>query len=285
MNDQRNDGGPWPAQSVNASPELFDHQAARFDERAGLPPEACRVIARRALELACVEPGALVVEIGPGTGQIGQWFGDAVRYLGVDLSAGMLKEFADRVGDQPGNRALIKADANSIWPVMSRAARLIFGSRALHLLNPEHVAAEAWRVASRTGATLLIGRIERPRDSVRSLMAREMNERLRRRGFEGRRGEQRDRRLSDACCRQGAQLLPITPVARWPVLSNPRQSIDSWRSIEKLGGIQVPVTIRDEVLAELEAWARDMFGGLDEPVASEETYVLKGLRLPPLPGT
>lgn len=282
MNDQRNDGGRLPAQSVNASPELFDGQAARFDQRAGLPREACREIANRALEIACAEPGDLVVEIGPGTGQIGQWYDDAVRYIGVDLSAGMLKEFADRMGDRLGNRALIRADANTIWPVANGSARLIFGSRALHLLNPEHVAAETWRVASQGGATLLIGRIERSRDSVRSLMAREMNERLRRRGFEGRRGEQRDRRLIEACCRRGARALPVEPVASWQILSSPRRSLDSWRSIEQLGGIQVPATIRDEVLAELEAWASDMFGGLDEPIASEETYVLKGVRLPPV---
>src|SRR6185369_8830396 len=110
-------------------------------------------------------------------------------------------------------------------------------------------------------------------------MAREMNERLRRRGFEGRRGEQRDRRLIEACCRRGAQVLPVTPIASWPVSSSPRQSLDSWRSIEKLGGLPVPATLRDEVLAEVEAWAREVFGGLDARVASEETYVLKGLRL------
>ena len=51
----------------------------------------------------------------------------------------------------------------------------------------------------------------------------------------------------------------------------------------KLGGISISATVRDEVLTELEAWAKDVFGGLDQPVAAEETYVLKGLRLPPAP--
>jgi ubiquinone/menaquinone biosynthesis C-methylase UbiE len=262
---------------------LFDGQAAVFERRAGLPMAACREIANKVLEIAAVEPGDLVVEIGPGTGQIGQWLGEAVRYIGLDLSAGMLKEFEHRLSGHLGNRALIQADANASWPVANRTARAIFGSRALHLLNHEHVAAEAMRVAAHEGATLIIGRIERHHDSVRARMAREMNERLRRRGLEGHRGEQRDRRLIEACCRRGAQLLPLVPVASWQVSSSPRQSLDSWRSIEKLGGIPLSATLRDEVLTELEAWAKDVFGGLDQIVASEEIYVLKGLRLPPSP--
>jgi len=284
LTDKPNSAGRTPRRSANASPELFDGQAAMFERRAGLPMAACQKIANKVLEIACVEPDDLVVEIGPGTGQIGQWFGEAVRYIGLDLSAGMLKEFEQHMGKHLGNRALVQADANTPWPVANGAARVIFGSRALHLLNHEHVADEAWRVASPRGATLIIGRIDRRTDSVRARMAREMNERLRLHGFEGRRGGQRDRRLIDACCRRGAQMLSIAPVASWQVSSSPRQSLDSWRSIEKLGGIQVPATVRDEILAELETWAKDIFGGLDEPLASEETYVLKGLRLPPLPG-
>jgi len=283
LTDRRKDAGPKPAHSASVSPELFDGQAAVFERRVGLPIDACREIANKVLEIAAVKPGDLVVEIGPGTGQIGQWLGEAVGYIGLDLSAGMLKEFAQRLSGHLGNRALIQADANASWPVANRTARAIFGSRALHLLNHEHVAAEALRVAAHEGATLIIGRIERHPDSVRARMAREMNERLRRRGLEGRRGEQRDRRLIEACCRRGAQLLPLVQVASWQVSSSPRQSLDSWRSIEKLGGIPLRAAIRDEVLTELEAWAKDVFGELNQPVAAEETYVLKGLRLPPSP--
>ena len=277
------DTGPSPASRASASPELFDGQAAVFEHRAGLPVDICRDIAGKVIEMGAVEPGALVVEIGAGTGQIGQWLGEAARYIGLDLSAGMLKEFASRLACNAGSRALIRADANAGWPIVDRAARVIFGSRALHLLNHEHVAAEALRLASHEGATLVIGRVARHPDSVRTRMAREMNERLRQRGLEGRRGEQGDRRLIEVCCRQGGQALPTVVVAAWQAASSPRQSLNSWRSIKGLAGLQVADAIRDEVLTEMEAWARDTFGGLDEMVLSEETYVLKGVRLPPSP--
>jgi ubiquinone/menaquinone biosynthesis C-methylase UbiE len=277
------DYGPSRASRASASPELFDDQAAGFERRAGLPVEVCLEIASRVLEMAEVGPRDLVVEIGAGTGQIGQWLGAAARYAGLDLSAGMLQAFAAHLAGNPGHRALIRADANIGWPIVERTARVIFGSRALHLLNHMHVAAEALRIASREGATLIVGRIARRPDSVRARMAREMNERLRHRGLEGRRGEQRDRRLIEACCRQGGQALPPVVVAAWQVASSPRQSLNLWRSIKGLAGLQVAEEVRDEVLTELEAWARDAFGGLDEVVSSEETYVLKGVRLPPSP--
>ena len=270
-----------PTSSVNSSPELFDSQAAAFDERAGLPDVVCREIADAVLEIGEVGAGDLVIEIGPGTGQVGQWFGEPARYVGLDFSARMLKEFERRLGGNLGNRALIQADANASWPVADAAARVIFGSRAIHLLNQEHVASEVLRVASLSGAALIIGRVEREPDSVRARMSREMNERLRHRGFEGRRGEQQNRKLIEACCRRGAQVLEPSPVARWKVTASPQQSLDSWRSIEGLGGLQVSATTRNEILTELEAWARDVFGGLDQQVESEETYVLKGVRVPP----
>ncbi|HJQ27390.1 MAG TPA: class I SAM-dependent methyltransferase [Blastocatellia bacterium] len=262
-----------------ASPELFDSQAEAFDRRAGLPEAVCQEIARKVLEIAAVGAGELVAEIGAGTGQIGQWIGGPVRYVGFDLSGGMLQEFAQRILASAADRVLVQADANSAWPVADGAARAIFGSRVLHLLDAEHVAAEAARVASPAGATLFIGRVERQADSVRARMAREMNERLRRRGLEPRRGEQRDRRLIEACCRRGARPLPEVAVATWHTSSSPRQSLASWRSLEKLGGHPLAPALRDEVLAELEAWAEDTFGGLDEPVQSAEAYVLKALRL------
>ncbi len=261
------------------SPELFDSQAEAFDRRAGLSEAVCQEIARKVLEIAAVGPRELVIEIGAGTGQIGQWLGESARYIGFDLSSGMLKEFAPRMAASAADCVLVQADANQTWPLADGVARAIFGSRVLHLLDAEHVAAEAMRIALPASATLLIGRVERQADSVRARMAREMNERLRRRGLEPRRGEQRDRRLIEACSRRGAHPLPDVAVATWQTASSPRQSLASWRSLEKLGGQPLAPALRDEVLAELEAWAVDTFGSLDEPVQSEETYVLKTLRL------
>jgi Methyltransferase domain len=269
------------------TPELFDAQAAVFEQRAGLPTAYCEAIASAVLEVGEMRPGDTIIEVGPGTGQIGQWLArEDVRYVGIDLSAGMLGEFHRRLSNAAGLRAIIRADANQSWPFMSGAARAIFSSRAIHLLDHEHVASEVTRVADGLGgAKLIIGRVEREQESTRALMAREMNERLRRHGIEGRGGAGQKRKLFDALQRRGAEMLEPRVVARWKVSACPRQSINSWRSLASLGGMPVADALRDRILTELEDWARGVFGGLDHQLESEETYVLSPLRIRPTQAT
>jgi hypothetical protein len=269
------------AHGVERGQELFDEQAATFEQRAGLPDIYCPAIARSVLEMAEAKPGELIVEVGPGTGQIGQWFDAAARYVGLDLSAGMLREFKARAGDTRVRRLLVQADANARWPLAGGTARVVFGSRAIHLLNQAHVVAEVFRVAAPAGASLIIGRVERAPESVRARMSREMNERLRQHGLEGRRGEQRKRRLFDAFQARSAEVLEPVTVASWKVSSSPRQSLASWRSHAGLGGLRVAPAVRDEILNGLEAWAAEAFGGLEAQIESEESYVLSAVRVQP----
>ena len=275
---ERRDRGPSSRRSKQTSWELFDDQATAFEQRAGLPAHYCRDIAASVVEIGQVRSGDLIVEIGPGTGQIAEWFQQS--YLGFDLSGGMLRESQRRLGHDAANRSLVQADANASWPLANGSTRVVFSSRALHLLDNEHVADEVFRVASDDGGTLILGRVQRERESVRARMAKEMIERLRQHGFEGRRGEQQNKKLIESCCSRGAADLGSTQVARWRVSTSPRQSVESWRCLSGLGGIKVPATSRDEILNEMEAWAEQEFGGLDREIESEETYVLRSLRIP-----
>ncbi|MBV9960339.1 MAG: hypothetical protein JO360_18070, partial [Acidobacteria bacterium] len=168
---------------------------------------------------------------------------------------------------------------NAVWPLAGGVARAVFSSRAIHLLDHEQVASELFRVALPDGATMIVGRVEREPESVRARMAREMNERLRRHGFEGRGSKGQKRKLFEALHRRGAESLEPVTVAKWETSASPRESLNSWRGLQGLGGIAVPFAIRDRVLTELEAWATDIFGGLDARFASSEAYVLQPVRL------
>jgi hypothetical protein len=229
--------------------------------------------------------GDLIVELGPGTGQIGRWFGQPVRYIGLDLSIAMLREFRARLGDEMGERALVHTDAQGLWPLADAAARVVFSSRAIHLLKQEHVADELFRVAAGSGATLIIGRVRREPQSMRARMAHEMQERMRLHGLEGRGGQSQHRKLFDACSRRGAEILEPLTVARWSSTATPQGSLDSWRSLVSLGGINVPPHVRDEILMEIEDWAEKEFGALDREFEAEETYVLYSLRCAALRGS
>ena len=262
---------------MTPKPTSFDGQAAEFDRRAGLPEEDCRGIAAAVLSLAGVDERDRVVEIGAGTGIIGRWFLDhPVRYTGLDLSLDMLGVFRRRA---PG-AALVQADGARPWPLPDGSVSAVFSSRAIHLLPLDHVVKELYRVSPKgdqTGAALVLGWVEREPESVKARMSREMQRRLRERGFPARSAG--SRRVLQACRERGATDLPKTVVVRWSVRHTARQSLDDWRSKEGLGGIVLPPGVQEEVLNELETWAVEAFGGLDAALETEDAYVLEGVRL------
>ena len=258
--------------------ELFDGQARDFDQRAGLPDEWCRRIAAGVLEAGKIGRGDLIVEIGAGTGQIGAELAASRRYIGVDRSFEMLRRFRERLTRVPGAHVLVRADANRVWPVASKSARVVFASRALHLLDRDWVAEEVCRVAARVGATLITGRIERAPDSVRERMAVRMRSLLRARGLQPR-GDRDHCGIVDALVSRGAVPLdPVTAASR-RVTVTARMSLEAWRRLPGLGGVSVTDEVRAEVVEQLAAWASDAFGGLDRPLESQEAYVLRPCKL------
>jgi len=265
---------PAPPPGIG-SPTPFDGQAAQFDRRVGLPESDCRAIAAAVIALAGAGEGDRVLEIGAGTGMIGRWFLEhPVRYVGLDRSRGMLEVFRRRPG--AGRAGLVQADGARPWPLPAGAARVIFSSRAMHLLPLAHVVEEVRRVGTASGVCLL-GWVEREPESVKARMSREMQRLVRERGFAPRTAG--SRRFLAACRERGAAELPRTAVARWPARHSPRQSLDSWRGKLGLGGLVLPPGVQESVLDELEAWARRTFGDLDAESSAEETYVLDGVRL------
>jgi len=270
---------PAPPPGIG-SPTPFDGQAPEFDRRVGLPEGDCRAIAAAAIALARAGDGDRVLEIGAGTGMIGRWFLDhPVRYVGLDRSRGMLEVFRRRPG--AARAGLVQADGACAWPLPAGSVKVVFGSRAMHLLPLAHVVDEVFRVAGDAGGACLLGWVERGAESVKARMSREMQRLVRDRGFAPRTAG--SRRFLAACRERGAAELPRTAVARWPARHSPRRSLASWRGKLGLGGLVLPPGVQESVLDELEAWALRTFGDLDAESTAEETYVLEGVRLAVLP--
>lgn len=279
------DGEPCGVRTAEpAAYPSFDDQAAGYDRRAGLPPEVAAAVAGAVVELAGLCPGQLLVEIGAGTGQLGIRLvagaaAAGARYAGLDLSLGMLAGFRRR---SPTSSAhlLLQADGRASWPLGAGCARAVFSSRAIHHLDPAHAAAETARLADRSGAVVLIGRVRRDPDSVRSVLRREMRRRLAGAGHTGRDADGRRDRFLAACCGAGAELIETRIVSRWPVATSARRSLDAWAGKPGLAGTDPPAAVKRRVLGELAEWAEAAFGGLDREHRSEETYSLEGARLP-----
>jgi ubiquinone/menaquinone biosynthesis C-methylase UbiE len=258
---------------------IFDDQAQTFEARTGLSEKTCRLIVKMAVALADLKPEDSVVEVGAGTGQIGQWFApEPVHYLGFDLSEPMLEQFRQHVGQPRHNFHIVQGDANQHWPVADDSVNLVFSSRTLHLLDLDQVVQECDRVA-KPQAVILLGTVQRQKNSVKTQMRHQMQTLLASKTLQGRQKKQLIAQLMQRLTQRGAEIIEPVEVSRWPVVNTPRESLDSWRGKANLAGIELEEEIKDNILNQLESWAKNTFGGLDRAVESEETYQLQGVRL------
>ena len=271
--------------SIAATP--FDAQAATFDHRVGLPAVCREQVAEAVLAIAKLQAGDLLVEVGAGTGQIGAELARSyVRYLGFDISEEMLAVFwrcmqADAAAASADNWTLLQADGNQRWPVADGSARAIFSSRAMHLLEPDRVIDESFRVAHPAGATLSIGRVQRRPDSIKAILQKQMQALLAKRGWRGRDGKQAKSQLLTTLRQRGAAPRAAVVAARWVVEHSPARSLESWRSKSGLGGIEtIPTAEKEAILTLLADWAAEKFGDLARAIVTEETYVIDSVCLP-----
>jgi ubiquinone/menaquinone biosynthesis C-methylase UbiE len=260
---------------------LYDDQAVGFDERAGVPADAVESIAAALVEIVGPADGQRWLEVGAGTGGLSlPLLRLPIRYTGFDRSAAMLDVFRERA-DAAGLAAeLHVADGNGRWPAENASTDVVFSARALHHLDPEHAAAETRRVLRATGGWLVLGRVRRPPDSVKSVLRRQMRRTLEAQGFAGRSHEQRAGAVFGALERAGGLRMEPRVAARWSHPHRPADSIAAWEGKSGLAGIEIPAEAKARVLAELAAWAHAEYGDLHQPVEQEESFELDAVRVP-----
>jgi ubiquinone/menaquinone biosynthesis C-methylase UbiE len=260
----------------------FDRQAEVYDRRAGLPEDVCRSAVRRLKSLAGLQPGDLVVEVGVGSGQLTRWLcREPVTYIGFDVSRLMLAVCARKNPLWRGGCLLLQADGERSWPIASGCTRLVFGSRSIHLLTPDHVVGEVLRLTSRKGGAFVIGRIKRAQSSVHERAKFELRSHLRAAGWLALDGEANQSSLIESLVRHGATRLKPVVAGSWSTTTTPRQVIAGWESRQGLAGLDVSEWLKAEHIAAVRAWAAETFGGLDAVLTASESYVLTGVSLPP----
>jgi ubiquinone/menaquinone biosynthesis C-methylase UbiE len=260
------------------SASTFDQQASHYDARVGLPEAVSAGGARAIVEQANAGADDLVLELGAGTGEIGVHLTRLpVHYVGLDSSQAMLDVFrAKAVLD---SSSLIVADGNQPWPLPDGSAAAVFGSRVIHLLDPEHVVRETFRVC-RSGGVLLLGRVLREPDSLKERLRRRRQELLVEAGVSPRQGEAGTRRVIAGVVALGGESLGRQEVAAWSGETTSAQVIAGWETLSRMGSVFVDPVTRADILAALRHWGRSEFGDLDRPEAFRERYAIDVVRLP-----
>ncbi|MCG8458250.1 MAG: class I SAM-dependent methyltransferase [Holophagales bacterium] len=281
----------------------FESQAEHFDRRAGLPAAASARVAR-AVAKHLPEQGILL-EIGAGTGDLGRHLvagapGMSMQrpYFGLDVSPAMLRVFARRIREtgvgfgeddrNASNRrargqapfALVVADADAPWPVADASVGLVLASRVAHLLDADHLVAEMARSAGPAGTVLLLGRVRRPADSVRSRLRRELHRLLEARGVQVRGGKDARERLYRRLETGGADPGPIATAAAWQTTESPEEALAAWSSKPGLAGASLRADLQREILERLARRAETLFESSTKRRRIRETYELRAFTFP-----
>jgi SAM-dependent methyltransferase len=231
------------------------------------------------LEIAAAGPDDLLVELGAGTGQIGQHLIESIRYVGIERSRAMLELFGEKLANSDDVRVRLSlADADRPWPVGDESAAVVFASRVGHLLDAEHLLAELQRVC-RQGAHFLVGRVSRDPDGLKSRLRRQRGLLLRQLGVAPRDAEQATERAFGELVARGALRMEARSVATWTASASAREILDGWGVVGAMGGRQLGAAMRASVLAEVERWATHELGDLGAVELWQERYVLEGVRI------
>ena len=239
----------------------FDITAPDYDRHRALPAGVPEEIRSAVLRLATVSPLPAVLDLGAGTGRIGRPFvaaGD--RYIGADLSIGMLHEFLGH-----DHRARLAQCDGEALPFRDGAFDVVMliqvfgGARGWRRLL-----AEGQRVLHADGV-LVIGKTVAPPDGVDERMKERLAAILLDLGVPA---EEKKAGKALAWLESAATERRVDVAASWSAERSPRGFLDRKPTGAKFS--ELPPAIRDEALRRLTDWAKSTFGSLE--AARTESY-------------
>jgi ubiquinone/menaquinone biosynthesis C-methylase UbiE len=246
---------------------VYDVVAPSFDSFRVLPagvPEAIRAAVLRASAL----PHPRLLDLGAGSGRVGWPFvvaGD--NYVGVDLSIGMLREFAQRAVAR-----LAQADGQQL-PFRNATFDTVMLIQVFGGLRGwKKFIAEARRVL-RPAGVLIVGRTSMPPDGVDARMKQRLAVILDQLGVQQGRANARGDIVQ--WLESSARSKSVT-AATWTASRMPRGFIERHGSGARFSVL--PAHIKAQALRDLGAWAAETFGTLDKPFSEQHSFELQIFR-------
>jgi ubiquinone/menaquinone biosynthesis C-methylase UbiE len=248
----------------------YDNTAPSFDRHRQLPQAAVSDI-RMAVLAAAGSPRARVLDLGAGTGRIGRTFvaaGD--DYVGVDLSLGMLREFARQAGQSNHMPALVCADGQFL-PFRDAVFDALLLIQVVGAAKSwRDLVTEARRVLRPSGA-LIIGHAVFPSDGVDAKMKERLAAILKGLGVDSYHANTRG--VVQPWLESEAMTNTRIRAADWISYRTPRM----FRERQPTGArfSTLPKLIQNEALRMLEFWAAETFGSLDATFREQHEFELK----------
>lgn len=249
---------------------IFDRAVGYYDRTRGLPPETEIGLAEVLREHTALGPGSQVLELGIGTGRIALPLvrHNRYHYVGVDLSAEMMRALRDKLGRQ--QIALARADVARL-PFAAERFAAVVAVHVFHLVRDWAQAMDEVQRVLRSGGLLLHGYnhhiepspIAEVRQKLTDLIGPATEQRAE--GFItwAQIGRELAQRLGQP--RQCA-------TAGWSRRSTPRELIEMFQARLWSQTWSLSDAALEQIVAQAQTWAQQRFGSLDAPLEAAEEF-------------
>jgi ubiquinone/menaquinone biosynthesis C-methylase UbiE len=248
----------------------YDAAAPTFECRRAVPSHVPRAI-RAAVLNAVPTQSPVILDLGAGSGRTGWPFVDAGdNYVGVDLSAGMLRAFAARESDGDHAHArLVQVDGRCL-PFAAGAFDVIMLMQVLGGLRQWRELLEETRRVLRPSGALVLGRVMPPGEGLDETMKRHLGAILSEMGISNEHPHAREK-TEAYLAEEASDKQRIIP-ARWQTVRSPRTFLDRHRTGARFSGL--PVAVKEDSLGRLAVWAAQKFGSLDAKISEQDQFEL-----------
>jgi ubiquinone/menaquinone biosynthesis C-methylase UbiE len=245
----------------------FDKTASSFERHRSLPNGAPEAIRSAIWAAANLPARARVLDIGAGTGRIGQAFivaGDL--YVGVDTSLAMLREF--HVAPESG--LLAQADGRQL-PFSNSAFDLVLLMQVLSGISDwQSILNEARRVL-RPGGNIAVGHTVSPESGIDAQLKRKLAAILEEMQVAWHR-PQESRRQALAWLESSAKRHVHSLAASWSVNTTAGEFLRRRSTGARFAAL--PIKVQEQALEKLRDWAETTFGSVDAGFLEQRTFEL-----------
>jgi ubiquinone/menaquinone biosynthesis C-methylase UbiE len=250
---------------------VYDATASSFERYRSLPSAVVESIRAAIWADAQLPEQARVLDLGAGTGRIGKAFlaaGDF--YVGVDSSLGMLQEFSGKPEFHESKISLLAQAEGHQLPFKNAVFDLVLLMQVLNSANWRPLLDECLRVL-RPGGIIAVGHTKSPESGVDAQLKHQLAVIL-----EGMRvpwHQPREWRrqalawLEDVSARDWHR-----EAARWKVTTSAEEFLSRHRTGARFAAL--PLSIQEEALARLRAWAETNFGSVNAGFEEHHSFDL-----------
>jgi ubiquinone/menaquinone biosynthesis C-methylase UbiE len=254
---------------------VYDIVAPSFDRYRGMPEFALEAVRTETLSAVAPLTQPRILDLGAGTGRIGLPFvaaGD--DYVGVDLSLGMLRRFAERAEFRVCNLLrLVQADGQHLpfRHATFDAVMLIQIFGGLH--GWRQVLAEVKRVLRPRGL-VLVGHTTRPPAGIDAQLKGKLSSILDGLGIKSHQRNVRDEVMHALSAVSETDIRVVA--AEWDAEPTPSRFINRHQKGALFS--ELPPLIKEQALYQLGEWAMKKFGSLDVDSHERHSFELRIFR-------